>query len=120
MSNIHFYRCESCGIIAYAFGEQALPGLKELIPNTVDASGEKHLPVVKVEGDKVTVRVGSVDHPTLPEHWIQWVLVETDKGFHRHDLNPAEAPEAVFTLPGEKVIAVYEYCNLHGLWKTAL
>ena len=56
----------------------------------------------------------------LPEHWIQWVLVETDKGFHRHNLNPAEAPEAVFTLPGEKVIAVYEYCNLHGLWKTSL
>ena len=56
----------------------------------------------------------------LPEHWIQWVLVETDKGFHRHNLQPAEAPEAVFTLPGEKVIAVYEYCNLHGLWKTSL
>ena len=78
MSNIRFYRCESCGIIAYAFGEQPLPGLKELIPNTVDASGEKHLPVVKVEGDKVTVHIGSVDHPMVPEHWIQWVLVETD------------------------------------------
>ena len=120
MSNIHFYRCESCGIIAYAFGEQALPGLKELVPNTVDASGEKHIPVVKVEGDKLVARIGSVDHPMLPEHFIQWVFVETDKGIHRLDLQPGEAPEAVFSIPGEKPVAVYEYCNLHGLWKTSL
>ena len=56
----------------------------------------------------------------VPEHFIQWVFVETDKGIHRLDLQPGEAPEAVFSIPGEKPVAVYEYCNLHGLWKTSL
>ena len=118
MSNIHFYRCDSCGIIAVAFGEHPLPQLKELVPNTVDASGEKHLPVVTVEGDKLNARIGSVDHPMVPEHFIQWVFVETDKGIHRLDLQPGQEPQAVFSVPGEKPVAVYEYCNLHGLWKT--
>ena len=120
MSNIHFYRCDSCGIIAVAFGEHPLPQLKELVPNTVDASGEKHLPVVKVEGDKLIARIGSVDHPMVPEHFIQWVFVETDKGIHRLDLQPGEEPQVIFSIPGEKPLAVYEYCNLHGLWKTSL
>lgn len=118
MSNIRFYRCESCGIIAYAFGEQPLPGLKELVPNTVDASGEKHLPVVNVEGDKVTVRVGSVEHPMLPEHYIEWVSLQTKQGNQRKCLKPGEAPKVCFSLcEGDEVEAVYEYCNLHGLWK---
>ena len=119
MSNIHFYRCESCGIIAYAFGEQALPGLKELVPNTVDASGEKHVPVVTFVGDKtIKIEVGSVAHPMLPEHHISFVYVETERGGIR--VNLTDKPEAIVYLGDERPVAVYEYCNLHGLWKVEL
>ena len=120
MSNVRFYQCKECGLMAVSFDGKEIPGLKELVPNTVDASGEKHLPVVQLEGDKLVDRIGSVEHPMVPEHFIQWVFVETDKGIHRLDLQPGEAPEAVFSIPGEKPVAVYEYCNLHGLWKTSL
>ena len=118
MSNIHFYRCDSCGIIAVAFGEHPLPQLKELVPNTVDASGEKHLPVVKVEGDKLIARIGSVDHPMVPEHFIEWVYVQTENGGQRRAFKPGDAPSATFCLGDDKAIAVYAYCNLHGLWMT--
>lgn len=120
MSELHFYHCESCGIIAAAFGSHPLPGLKELVPNTVETSAEKHLPVVEVKEGRVTVRVGSVEHPMVPEHWIQWIWLETDKGGHKRELQPGQKPEAVFLLEGEKPVAAYAYCNLHGLWKTAL
>ena len=120
MSNVRFYQCKECGLLVLPFNGKEIPGLTELVPNTVDASGEKHLPVVRAEGDKLIARIGSVDHPMVPEHFIQWVFVETDKGIHRLDLQPGEAPEAVFSIPGEKPVAVYEYCNLHGLWKTSL
>ena len=118
MSNIHFYRCDSCGIIAVAFGEHPLPQLKELVPNTVDASGEKHLPVVKVEGNTVTVNVGSIDHPMTEEHLIEWVHLVTDKGAQRKFLNPEDKPVVTFELSGEKPLEVYAWCNLHGLWMT--
>ena len=93
----------------------------ELVPNTTDAAQEKHVPVATVEGNKVVVNVGSVDHPMLDEHWIQWVYLETDKGGHRKVLNPGEKPNVVFALTeDEKTLAVYEYCNLHGLWVAKL
>ena len=120
MSNIHFFHCESCGLIAATLNEKAIPGLKELVPNTVDASGEKHKPVVKVEGDKVIVSVGSVAHPMVEEHFIEWVYVQTERGGARKALKPGEAPEVSFAMGGEKAIAVYAYCNLHGLWMTEL
>ena len=91
-----------------------------LAPNTVDASNEKHLPVVTVEGNEVTVHVGSVTHPMAPEHFIQWIYLETDKGGMMKQLAPGEAPEAKFTLTDEKAVAAYDYCNLHGLWKTEI
>ena len=92
--------------------------MKELVPGTTDAAVEKHVPVVKTEGNRVTVTVGSVEHPMLPEHFINFIVLETEKGFSVKHLNPGEKPEAVFTInDGEKVKAVYEYCNLHGLWK---
>ena len=91
-----------------------------LEPNTVEASAEKHLPSVTVEDGVVTVNVGSVDHPMIPEHFIQWVYVQTEKGGQRKNLQPEEAPNVKFYLGDDKVIAVYAYCNLHGLWKTEL
>ena len=91
--------------------------MTELVANTVDASLEKHVPVATVEGNTVTVNVGSVDHPMVEEHYITWIYLRTDKGGHRICLKPGEAPRAVFSLVDEKPISVFEYCNLHGLWK---
>ena len=120
-----FYRCEHCGnIIAHLVdsgvrcvccGEQ----MKPVVPNTSDGAGEKHVPVIAVEGQKVTVTVGSVDHPMLDAHYIQWILLETKEGRQRKTLKPGDKPVAVFMLTeGDEVVAAYEYCNLHGLWKS--
>ena len=94
--------------------------MNELVPGSVDASAEKHVPDVKVGQDIVEVNVGSVDHPMVDVHWIEWVQLVTDKGSYRKWLNPGEAPNVTFLLGGEKPLEVYAYCNLHGLWKTEL
>lgn len=89
---------------------------RELTPNTVDAAFEKHIPVIEHTGDFVTVKVGSVAHPMLEEHYITFIVLETATGYQKHDLKPGDAPEVHFAVT-EPVIAAYEYCNLHGLWK---
>ena len=92
--------------------------MEELVPNTIDAAQEKHVPVYNIEGNKVTVTVGSVEHPMTPEHLIEWVAVETDKGYQVQYLSATMAPVCEFALAAnEKLVAVYAYCNLHGLWK---
>lgn len=92
--------------------------MKELKANSTDAAGEKHVPVVKVDGRNVEVTVGSVEHPMLEEHYITFIQIETKKGMQRQNLTPGSAPKAVFTLAeGDELVAAYEYCNLHGLWK---
>ena len=92
--------------------------MQELVPNTTDAAQEKHVPVVEVSGNKVTVTVGSVEHPMTPEHYIQWICLQTKQGNQRKELKPGEKPCACFTLcEGDEVVAAFEYCNLHGLWK---
>lgn len=119
-----FYICAHCGnIIAYAkssgvpvvcCGEK----MKELVPNTTEAATEKHIPVYTVEGNMVHVTVGSVAHPMTAEHHIEWISLQTTAGNQRKVLDPTGKPEACFALcEGEKVEAVYAYCNLHGLWK---
>ena len=126
MKHTRFFICRHCGNQVQIVHDAGVPlfccgtKMEELIPNTVEASGEKHIPAVKVEGDRVIVNVGSVDHPMVDVHWIEWVYVETDKGGQRRRLNPGEAPHAEFVLSGEKAVAVYAYCNLHGLWKVEL
>ena len=122
-----FFVCKHCGNMIGLLHDAGVPmmccGEKmiELVPNTTDAAQEKHVPVATVEGNKVVVNVGSVDHPMAAEHWIQWVYLETDKGGHRKVLNPGEKPHVVFALTeDEKPVAVYEYCNLHGLWVAKL
>src|SRR5699024_1295665 len=87
--------------------------MQALEPNTVEASGEKHLPVAKYENGVLTVNVGSVDHPMVEEHLIQWIYVETENGGLRKDLKAGDKPAAVFHLGEEKPVAVYAYCNLH-------
>ena len=124
---VKFYICEHCGnIIAFA-KNSGVPvmccgqKMKEIVPNTTDASQEKHVPVVTVDGNKVLVRVGSADHPMIEAHYIEWILLQTKQGNQRKLLRPDSAPEACFMLcDGDEVEAAYAYCNLHGLWKTTL
>ncbi|MBR2478799.1 MAG: desulfoferrodoxin [Clostridia bacterium] len=121
-----FYICRHCGNLVELVNNSGVPvvccgqKMEALIPNTTDAAGEKHLPVVTVEGDLVKISVGSVNHPMLAEHFIEWVYLETDRGGHRISLKPDEAPYAEICLKNEKPIAAYAYCNLHGLWMTEI
>ena len=94
--------------------------MTELVPGSTDAAQEKHVPVIKVDGDKVTVSVGSAAHPMVPEHFIEWIYLQTEKGGQRKALVPGAAPEAVFALTDDKPVAAYAYCNLHGLWKATV
>ena len=94
--------------------------MTRLLEGTVDASREKHVPVVEVVGDSVKVTVGSAEHPMSEEHSILWVYLETERGGQRKALSPGEPPVVSFALDGDKPIAVYAYCNLHGLWKTEI
>lgn len=73
-----------------------------------------------MNGGKIEVVVGSVEHPMTDAHYIEWILLETDKGVQIRHLTPSDAPKAVFEIGEGKPLAVYEYCNLHGLWKTEL
>ena len=126
MKKTKFYICPTCrntvemiydtDIKLFCCGEE----MQELVSNTVEASGEKHIPAVKVSEGMVEVNVGSVNHPMEEVHWIEWIQLVTDKGISRKYLNPGEAPNVKFLLGEEKPIAVYAYCNLHGLWKTEL
>ena len=127
MKEVKFYRCNHCGNIVEKLIDSGVPvvccgeNMVELVPNTSDGAGEKHVPVVEVNGNEVIVRVGEVDHPMIPAHFIQWIYVQTNLGGMRKDLTPEVGPTASFKLAeGENVVAVYEYCNLHGLWKTTL
>ena len=126
MMNTKFYICPHCGNLVEMVHDAGVKPfccgqkMNELIPNTVEASGEKHIPAVKVGEGVVEVNVGSVDHPMVDVHWIEWVQLVTDKGSYRKWLNPGEAPNVKFLLGEEKPVAVYAYCNLHGLWKTEL
>ena len=126
MKNVKFYVCPHCGNIVEMVHDAGVnpvccgQKMKELIPGSVDASAEKHVPAVKVQGGIVEVNVGSVDHPMVDVHWIEWVELVSDKGIQRKYLNPGEAPNVKFILGGEKPLAVYGYCNLHGLWKAEI
>lgn len=123
---LKFFKCSHCGNIVEMIEESGVPvvccgdkmGLME--PNTTDAATEKHVPVIEVEGREVVVKVGSVEHPMVPEHHISWIVLETNFGAQRKYLDHEGKPEARFSLlEGEEVIAAYEYCNLHGFWKAA-
>ena len=119
-----FYKCEKCGnSVAYvnASGAKVVccgDPMTEMVPKTADSATEKHVPVVKVDGNIVTVTVGSTLHPMAEEHSIQWICLQTAEGNQRKALAPGQEPVATFAItPGDKVVAAYEYCNLHGLWK---
>ena len=120
-----FYRCSHCGQIIAIVKETGVPviccgePMTEVIPGTTDASLEKHVPVFTVEKNKVHVSVGSVEHPMVPEHYIEWVAIQTKLGNQRKQLSPGDEPKACFSIcDGDEVEAVYAYCNLHSLWKS--
>lgn len=119
-----FYICKHCGnIITYVHdsgvkvvccGEE----MQEIVPGTIEASAEKHIPVITVDGKNVHVVVGSVEHPMGEAHYIQWIVLETKNGHQRKNLTFNDKPMADFCIcEGDEVVAAYEYCNLHGLWK---
>lgn len=119
-----YFVCEHCGNIIEYVKESGVPvmccgrKMTELVPGTSDGAYEKHVPVVTVDGDKVTVEVGAVEHPMVEAHYIQWIALETTRGSQSVKLEYTDKPKAEFKLAeGEKVVAAYEYCNLHGLWK---
>ena len=119
-----FYRCATCGQIVAIVKKKACPvmccgkPMEEIIPGATDAAVEKHVPVYEVEGNKVVVTVGSVEHPMTEEHYIEWVSIQTKFGNQRKALSPGNEPKVCFAVcDGDEVEAVYAFCNLHGLWK---
>lgn len=120
--NTKFYVCEHCGNLIGMIRDAGVPmmccgqKMKKLEPGAVDASEEKHVPVVYVSDDLVAVTVGAVAHPMTEEHSIEWVYLQTDKGGQRKCLKAGDEPTVTFALADEKPVAVYAYCNLHGLW----
>ena len=119
-----FYICRHCGNLARMIHDASVPmmccgqKMDELLPNTVEASGEKHLPAVTVEDGAVHVNVGSINHPMIPEHYIEWIYVQTENSGHLKIRKPGDDPSAAVCLGDDKALAVYAYCNLHGLWMT--
>ncbi|MBE5971164.1 MAG: desulfoferrodoxin [Lachnoclostridium sp.] len=126
MKKAKFYICRTCGNLVGMINASGVPmmccgkPMEALEPNTVEASGEKHLPAVTVEDGAVHVMIGSVEHPMVDVHYIEWVYLQTENGGQRISLNPGQEPKVTFLLGNEKPVAVYAYCNLHGLWMTEL
>lgn len=122
--DMRFYKCSHCGnIIAYVHESGAKVSccgeeMQEMVAKTADSAKEKHVPVVTVEGTQVTVTVGSAPHPMEEKHSIQWISLQTEQGNQRKALAPGQEPTVTFSIAADdKVVAAYEYCNLHGLWK---
>ncbi|MDR0248200.1 MAG: desulfoferrodoxin [Oscillospiraceae bacterium] len=120
-----FCKCPHCGNIVGVISGKAAPlvccgeKMAVLAPNTADAALEKHVPSVSMSGGKVTVKVGSAAHPMEEPHHISFVYLETERGGQRKCLGIGSAPETEFCVAGDdKPLAVFAYCNLHGLWMT--
>ena len=122
-----FYICKHCGNIigmiecsgvhVVCCGEE----MTLLEPNTSDGAHEKHVPIVTVEGNKITVKIGSAPHPMLAEHHISWVYLQTEKGGQRKNLEIGTEPQVSFLITeDDKPLAAYAYCNLHGLWEAPI
>ena len=119
-----FYICRHCGKIVAVVKDAVCPTMccgekmEEIVPGTTEAAKEKHIPVYTVENNIVSVKVGEVEHPMLENHYIEWVVLQTNKGNQRKTLKPGDKPEVKFAIcDGETVEAVLAYCNLHSLWK---
>ena len=131
--NQKFFICKNCGNLAGLIENKGIPmvccgeKMTELVPNTVEASAEKHLPVAAQSACScgcgciyLNVQIGSVPHPMEEAHNISFVYAETERGGQRKCLKPGDEPKVTFGFSNDKPIAVYAYCNLHGLWKTEI
>lgn len=125
--SLQFWKCLRCGNVAVKLYDRKAPlvccgeKMVELTANTEDGAREKHVPAVTVDGAKVEVVVGSVEHPMEEDHFITMIVLETEKGFQVAQLAPGQAPRATFAVAeGDKAVAAYEYCNKHGLWKAEI
>ena len=119
-----FYICKHCGNIVAMIRDAGVPimccgeKMHEMIPGMTEASGEKHIPVYEMDGNTVHVTVGSVEHPMTQEHYIEWICLESEHGIQYTHLKPDDKPCAKFALcEGDKVRAVYAFCNQHDLWR---
>ncbi|MBO7248427.1 MAG: desulfoferrodoxin [Bacteroidaceae bacterium] len=122
---IRFFRCRHCGNIIVKMVDSRVPvvccgeRMEELVANTVEASTEKHIPhITRIDDSRFKVEIGSIEHPMLPEHHIVFIFLETENGgmfFY-----PKNKPETIFCTDTGKPLAVYEYCNVHGLWKAKI
>ncbi|MDO4284467.1 MAG: desulfoferrodoxin family protein [Eubacteriales bacterium] len=119
---LEFYRCPKCGAVVqmlHSYGSKVMccgAPMERLVPNTVEAAHEKHIPVVTQVGTHINVRVGTAAHPMLKEHYIEWIAIQTRTGEYKRYFKPGDKPETTFDLNGGVPLAVYAYCNLHGLW----
>ncbi len=123
MEQIYYY-CKHCGNIIVKLNDSGIPliccgeKLEVLNPNTNDGAREKHIPIYSVRCGKVTINIGEIPHPMIPEHYIEWVELQTNKGTQFKRLTPNTEPTVTFNInKDENVEAVFAYCNLHSLWK---
>lgn len=124
---MEFYICNHCGnIITFLSNKGAGVNccgerMTKIIPNSIDASNEKHIPIIKLSDNLVTVCVGSIEHPMSNDHFIEWILLETNNGYQMCHLSASDAPKATFKIcDNDKIVATYAFCNLHGLWVNSL
>lgn len=118
-----FFICEHCkNIITYIHDsgvevECCGDPMQEIVPKTTEGATEKHVPVVEIEGNKVSVKVGEVAHPMEEKHYIQWIAIETKQGTQRKELKPGQEPKVCFTLcDTDEFVNAYAYCNIHSLY----
>ena len=118
-----FYRCKHCGQIIAKVKNSNVPiiccgePMSEIVPSSTDAAVEKHVPLVNKQGNKVVVKVGSVEHPMVNEHYIEWVALQSKSGNQRKSLKPGDKPEVCFYIAeDDEIVCAYAYCNLHSLW----
>ena len=124
--NIKFYKCSKCGQVVAKVVDSNVPitccgeEMLELVPRFIEREGnEKHVPKLSIYKKKIIVKVGETLHPFTETHYISWIMVVSNKGVQVKEIKRGEEPIATFNLmKGEKVLEVFSYCNLHGLWKT--
>ena len=119
-----FLRCPICGNLVEVINDSNVPimccgkPMEELVANTTDGATEKHVPVVEINNELVTITVGETLHPMTEEHYIMWIHVFTNLREYHFNLNPSDNPQVKFNKDiNEEIIEVNAYCNLHGLWK---
>ena len=122
---VRFFVCNHCGNIIAMVNDCGVPvkccgeNMQEIFPGTSEGAQEKHIPVYEINGETVKVSVGEIEHPMTPEHYIDWVCVETEDGFQLKKLKLNEVPKISFSISkGDSIKAVYAFCNQHSLWKS--